>query len=301
VTEPTVPDGDAILALAAALLPEAAARSVGWSRELCRHVDHSGHDCAAYHAVWPYILLFGMATGPQRQREFYRAAVQDAVLDGGTRVLISGAADHNLAATVMWAYAMADAPPEIAVLDVCETPLRLSVWFADQVGARIETIAADILNYRAARPYDIIFAHSFIGLFAPDTWEQLFGSWRDALVPGGRVVMVHRVRRNAPDLIRFSASQAADLHARFLRHANARVDETGVAADVFPALIDKYVAHSAIYPLRSEQDLVALFERVGFRIDSLTLDPIDPQGPGTSPGPTLGGGVEYVKLVAAKL
>lgn len=292
---------DFFLVRAEELAAQAGRLALTWAPELCRAVDHSGHDCAAYHGIWPFIRLFGMATGPQLAREFYRTAVLDALAaGGGRRVLISGAADHNLAATTMWGYAKADAEPEITLLDICETPLRLSAWFADQVGARIETVAADILAYRTTRPYDLIVAHSFIGLFAPATWSSLFESWRDALVPGGRVVMVHRVRPQAPDLIRFSAEQAAEFKRRFLDHAALRAGETGIAPAVFPTLIDKYIAHSVIYPLRAAQDLADLFGRLGFRVDSMTLDPIDPQGPSTSPGPTLAGGVEYVKLVATK-
>jgi SAM-dependent methyltransferase len=287
---------DFYLTSAADLLPEACALGLAWSRQLCRYVDHSGHDCAAYHGLWPYLLRFGLATGTPRHAEFYR----DAIRGGGNRVLASGAADYHLPATMMWAYAESGATPDLTVVDICETPLRLCQWFGERVGAPIETVTSDILSFQPERRYDFVAVHSFMGLFPPANWGRLVASWYDSLVPGGRVAMVHRLRPDAPELIRFTADQAKDFRARFLRQALRHAAELPVTPEELAALTDGYTAHSVIYPLRSCDELTALFEGNGFKIDSLAVDPIDPTMPATSPGPTLLGGAEYVRLIAVK-
>jgi SAM-dependent methyltransferase len=300
VTEPTVPDGDAILALAAALLPEAATRSVGWSRELCRHVDHSGRDCGAYHGVWPYILWFGLATPPQRQRRFYGAALGEAVRTGARRILISGAADYNLPATALWACRAAAIDPRLTVLDICETPLRLSSWFAERAGFAVETVVGDIITYRPAQRFDAVVVHSFLGNFVPEARGQLVRSWWDVLMPGGRVILVNRVRPDAPDVIRFSPAQTESLRARVLAEAQQRAASLAFPPDRVAALIDGFAAHNVVFPLRAPESLAALFADNGFHVHTLAVDSADPVGPLVSPGPTLTGGVDYIELVAIK-
>jgi hypothetical protein len=293
--------GESLLTLAETLRSPAGALSLGWSRTLCRNVDQSGHNCAAYHGIWPYVLRFGMAHSPQHQREFYRAAIGEAINSSrGRRILASGAADYSLPATLLWACAQAEVTPDLTVADICETPLRLCAWFGKVAGVPLEIAVADILTYRPARPYDIVAAHSFLGYFAPAARGRLVAAWHDLLVPGGRVVLVHRVRADAPDLIRFSASQGKEFYTRFLEQAVRHADELTVTPEALAALSDGFVAHSVFHPLRSGEELAALFEVNGFSVTSLTIDPIDPAGPSTSPGPILAGGVEYAKLVAIR-
>jgi SAM-dependent methyltransferase len=288
------------LALAEALLPEAAARSPAWSRDLCPHADHRGHDCTDYHGIWPFILWFGLATPPQRQKEFYGAALGDAVRAGTRRILVSGAADYNLPATAFWACLAAGIVPELNLLDVCPTPLRLSSWFAERAGLPIETVAGDILDHRAPHPYDAIVVHSFLGHFRPDRWNRLIRAWGDQLAPGGRVILVNRLRPEAPETIRFAPAQTEALRSRFLDEARRRAADLPLAPEALAAMIDGFAAYNAVFSLRSSEYLAGLFDEMGFRVATLAIDPADTIGPQTSPGPTLAGGVAYLKLVAIK-
>jgi hypothetical protein len=299
-TRRTTTDPARILDLATSLIPGAAARSPVWSRDWCRHVDHSGHDCAAYHGIWPYIVWFGLATPPQLQKTFYRDALAELLHAGRRRILLSGAADYNLPATAWWACLMAGSVPDLTLIDICETPLNLSVWFAAQAGLPLETARADTLDYRSAQPYDAILAHSFFGNFGPERWPDLIRAWRDLLAPGGRVVLVNRLRPEATDLIRFTPAQVEDLRWRFLAAAERRTADLPLPLADIAALIDGFAAHNVVFPLRSRDDFIALFEAAGFTIASLAVDAAVASAPSTAAGPTLAGGVAYLKLVAVK-
>jgi SAM-dependent methyltransferase len=241
-----------------------------------------------------------MDTGPRPQKEFFRAATEEAVRGGARRVLISGTADYNLPALALWACAAAGLMPEMTVIDVCETPLRLCTWFAERSGVKMETVLGDIMTYRPEHAFDLIFVHSFLGYFPSAAWDRLISAWRGALAPGGRVILVNRIRPNAPQTVGFSAEQAKAFHARLLQEAVRHADEIGVDPERVAAMTDRYAACCVMYSLRSVDALTAAFEAGGFRIALLEVDESESAKSGTSPGPTLAGGAEYVKLVARK-
>jgi hypothetical protein len=293
-TEPTFPP------VPEELLVVAAPQALAWSRELCRRVNPSGRTCAAYHGIWQYLRLLGIINPPWEDVPFFREAFGAAARRGQRRVLVAGCADYAMPAVVQWSFALEGAQPDLTVLDYCETPLRLNEWYAERHGGALRTVACDLLDYRPERPFDIVCTHSLFGLFSPTARHALIARWQELLVPGGIVVTVNRIAPGAPDLERFTDAQALEFRERVRREALAQQDrlQLAIGPEELAALADGFVAQNVVHAVRSESELVKLFESGGFRIESLAFRSIT--GAKLLSGPTQGAGSTVVQLVAAR-
>ncbi|MGH6929842.1 MAG: hypothetical protein ACREEV_16105, partial [Dongiaceae bacterium] len=133
------------------------------SSTLCHFDPRRGATCAWYHGIWQYLRLFDLITTPRDHATFYHAALLEPVRAGARRLLVSGTADYALPACLLWICQLAGVEPEITVLDICPTPLRLCDWYADRQSAAITTAAVNILDYDTPAPFDAVTTHSFLG------------------------------------------------------------------------------------------------------------------------------------------
>jgi SAM-dependent methyltransferase len=283
-----------------AMLAEAAPLGLGWSRDLCRHVNPSGHTCAAYHGTWQYLRLLGINTALFADAAFYREAMLPAIRRGARRVLVSGCADYAMAAVVLWIFAAEGVRPELTVVDVCETPLRLCQWYARRQGATLDIAVANILDYRPATRFDIVCTNAFLGYFSPAERPALAARWYDVLAPGGIVAATNRVRPDSPGIERFSAAQASAFADRVLQQAEARRDRLrdAIRPDELMALAEAYIAQNVVYALQSEADLVAMMTGAGFAIDSLQSRTVTDAT--RLRGPSMAGGATYLQFCARR-
>jgi SAM-dependent methyltransferase len=283
-----------------AMLAEAAPLARAWSRELCRHVNPSGQNCAAYHGIWQYLRLLGINTALFADAAFYRDAMRPAIRRGARRVLVSGCADYAMAAVVLWIFAGEGVRPELTVLDVCETPLRLSQWYARRNGADMEIVVANILDYRPTTRFDIVCTNAFLGFFSPEERPALAARWYALLAPGGIVAVVNRLRPDAAARERFSAAEARAFADRVLHEAAIRRDRLGdaIRPDELAALADAYSAQNVVYALRSETDLVAMMTGAGFAIDTLKSRTVNDAS--RLRGPSMAGGATYLQIAAIR-
>lgn len=282
------------------LLADAARVALPWSRTHCRHLTPSGETCFGYHALRQYLSLFRVSTPMVNDAPFFRDVIGAAVRRGARRVLISGCVDFGVAALLQWIFAGEGATPEITALDVCETPMLLNRWYAERTGMNLRTVTSDILEYRTEHRFDVIITHSIFGLFAPETRPALVAKWHELLAPDGLFATVNRIAvPTAPDIERFDADQARAFRATVLGRAEERRRRGGldVSADEFAAVVDAYIAQNAVHAMRSEAELVALFEGGGFRIDKLVTR--GRVGPTQLTGPAMASGAGHVAQIAA--
>jgi SAM-dependent methyltransferase len=268
------------------------------STRLCHFDPRRGMSCAWYHGIWQYLRLFDLITTPRDHAAFYRAALVEPVRAGARRLLVSGTADYALPACLLWICGLAGAKPEITVLDICPTPLRLCEWYAERKGATIMTSAVNILDYDNPAPFDVVATHSFLGRFSPSERHALVSRWHRLLRPGGRVVMVNRIRPDAPDIVRFTPEQVERFVGRVRQAAESAGNPADISADLLVAMAQDYAAGHRMIPVRSTDEIVHLLEAGGFRIDQLTVSPVasrKTQGPS---GPTMSGGAQYAQIVA---
>ena len=71
------------------------------------------------------------------------------------------------------------------VVDACETPLQLNLWYAARAGLEIRTQCSGILDYASPAAFDVICTHSFFGQFSRDERPRLVAAWHRLLRPGG--------------------------------------------------------------------------------------------------------------------
>jgi hypothetical protein len=158
-----------------------------------------------------------------------------------------------------------DPPPEITVIDRCDTPLQLCRAFASKRKISLTLRRQNILERIDSPLFDAIFTHSFLGYFDPPECQRLFAQWYSMLRIGGRFVTVQRIRENFPvDRVRFTAAQAAEFVARVETRAAAYPSEFG-AYDLV-TLARRYTEKMDNRPVRAAGHLRHLIESTGFRL-----------------------------------
>jgi SAM-dependent methyltransferase len=275
-------------------LEQAAALARERAPTLCRRDPATGTSCEWNHGLWPTLRLLGIVTEPALHGEFLRGALAALSMER-PRILLSGAADHALLAQVL--AALADRVPEITALDLCETPLMLTRWYAERAGIAIETRASNILDFGDERPYDAVCTHAFLSYFDRAQRVALVAKWRALLRPGGKVVTVNRLRPgSAAQWIAFSTDQVWAFRERVEAAARARgleLPRLGRSAEI-------YAGRQAIFPLASAEELRALFEEGGFEVEALTLDAVAPAARLAVSVPTVPSGERYARLIAVR-
>ncbi len=268
---------------------------------LCRRDPETRENCSWYHGLWQYLRLMRLVVTPEHHAEFYWDALGSVANDSSApRLLIAGTADYSMLAHVLALCSERKLEPDLAVTDLCETPLMLNRWYADRAGCPISTHRCDILQYPEARPFDAVCTHSFLGRFPPAERLQLLEKWRQLLRPGGRVITVKRIRPGSgAALTGFTEDQARAFQAKVLAAATAlrgtlEVDPARLADDA-----GIYARRNRTWPIQSQEEIRELFERAGFEVDRLTCAPLVSTSPGAG-APTVLGGAEYVQIVATR-
>lgn len=176
------------------------------------------------------------------------------------RVLVSGSADYSMLAHVLHAAREAAVPVAVTVLDQCETPLRMSRWYAERAGFADLTLAsADVLAYRPDTSFDLIVTSSFFGYFGPAQRVTLFRSYARMLAPSGRLVFSNRLRPGPEEqTVGFTEAQAQAFESRVL-DLGARLPQALALPEAdWRALARRYVQLFHAYPLNGPQTVVDL-------------------------------------------
>ncbi len=273
------------------------------ARDICRKDPASGRDCSWYHGVWQYLRALDILTVPQDHADFFFDALQALVRGGGYgRVLISGSADYAMLAHVLWAYGKTNAVADVTVVDICETPLVLSQWYAKTISAAIKTQASDILDYDTQTPFDVICTHSFLGYFTPASRRDLIAKWRQLLRPGGKVLTVNRIRPSVgAGVMGFTPEQARRFRETVLREAENWRDVLGVAPEELADLAETYTERLRVHPVRSREELVNLFEDGGFTVEHFDSGGVAGRVDEPLSGPTAPGNADYARIVASRI
>lgn len=248
---------------------------IAWARapNLCHHTASGEQPCLSYHRIWQYLALFGIGRSIRSDTEFlieiFRRLAREA---DARRVLVSGTADYGMLAHVLWAYELEAIEPEVVVVDRCATPLLLNRWYAERVGARIETVEGDILDHRPAQAVDIVCTHSFLGWFTPPNMRRLARSWFEMLRPGGSVVTTRRLHESGDPLVpkRFDDDEVLAYGERVRRAAQEDVGPLPATPDEMARVAWNYARGYARYPAVSREALAEIFGAGGFPAVEIT-------------------------------
>lgn len=264
--------------------------------------DAAGESCAWSHGLWQYLRLLDLIATPQDHGALYREALGEFARPGRPpRILVSGAADYGMLAEVIAALRPRGVEPEVVVLDLCETPLVLNRWYAERIGCRIATVRSDMLDYTDEQPFDAVCTHSFFGRIAPQRRPALIDAWRRLLRPGGMVVTVNRLRaqagaaRNA-----FEPGHVEKFRDLVLRAAREAQGRLGIDPEILAREAEAYARRPGGHSVRSREELEALFEGGGLRLERFSAAPLERATAAELRGPTLPGGALYASLVARR-
>jgi hypothetical protein len=241
--------------------------------ELCGKDPESDGSCAWYHGMWQYLRIMGLASSARDRGEFYLQAVREFA--GGRpapAILIAGTADYAMLAIVL--EALGGRPASITVVDVCETPLELSRWYAARTGVAIRTVRANLLDHAPAAAYDLICTDSVLSRFPATRWPALAANWHGSLRPGGMLVTATRLRAGAPpERIGFPPDQAEAFEKAVLRIATERRGQLGVDPAVLARAAALYARRQYNYPVQSQEQVGKLLGDAGFVFDRLAITP----------------------------
>lgn len=271
------------------------------AQTLCVPTLEPGETCAWYHGFWQFLRAMGLAKTSGGQAVFLVDTLRSLIRSrAAKRVLVSGSADYSMPAHVLFAFASENAPVDLTVLDLCETPLYLSRWYGQRVGSPIATVRSDILIYRTATPFDVVLTNSFIGNFDTSARPRLVAAWRQVLRPGGTVLLTNRLRPNvSASAVTFTPKQTQDF-CDAVRQAAKRWQSV---FDFDPEEVTRwartYAERFRSFPLRSADEITSLLDAEKFAVDDVNVVSAPPRRDGESlSGPSLAEKADYVQVRA---
>jgi SAM-dependent methyltransferase len=273
------------------------------AQTLCVRPSGPGETCAWYHGFWQYLRAMGIAKTSGGQAAFLVDTLRSLIRsNAAARVLVSGSADYSMPAHVLFAFARDGAPVDLTVLDLCETPLYLSRWYAERQRSRIATVRSDILAYGSPTPFDVVVTNSFIGNFDAESRPRLVTAWRHLLRPGGSVLFTNRLRPAAEaSPVTFTAQQTHDFCDAVRREATRWRPVFGFDLEEVTTWARTYAERFRSYPLRSPDEVVSLLGDAGFSVDYVNVVSAPPRQGGESlSGPSLAEKADYVQVLATR-
>ena len=184
----------------------------------CLQTELAEHSCSAicrdYHAAWPVLRAAGLVGGIDADR----GPVLDILgrlfcSNAGRRILIAGCADSALLSLIAGA---APATSQITIVDRCRTPIDVCRRVAAP-GLSLQTLQADLLNYKPEEPFDLVVCHSLLPFFRDAERRELLRRFAAWLVPQGSLVLAVRLKPPAhgeaheqPDTGQWVATRVAE-------------------------------------------------------------------------------------------
>jgi len=276
-------------------LAESADIAAGLAARLCPD------DCRAYHGMWQYFRLVGLIGTIGSDGRFLMDTFERLAGNGVRRVLIAGSADYGMLAHLLSAYRRAGRVPDVTVLDRCETPLALNRWYAEHEGLGIRTVRADIHEYAADVPFDLVCTHSFLAALDPACRPSAVRAWHAALRPGGWLVTAARVRHGAPDTpLRFPEAEIAAFRARALALAGDWSGRLALTPDEIADAAGRYARNKLLFGIKSPDVLRDLICRAGFELTCFEGGGSGESGADRPSGPSREWRSERYRIVARK-
>lgn len=283
-------------------LLESAPLAHRWASALCTLDMSTGASCEWYHGFWQYLRAMGLAPTLGEQGPFLLETLRPLARAGGhERVLVSACADYSLPAHVIHAYRRAGADLELVVVDRCETPLRLTRWYAEREGSSVVTHRENILSYQSAPPFSVIVANSVLGYFEPGTRPALFTAWGRLLRPGGVIILTNRFRRGSrPGLVGFSLSQVDDFVAASRIEAERGQGQLGLDPREVSVWARTYAERFRSHPVQSAEEVERGLLAAGFALDHLDVVAVPGRPGGPVAGPSIAAAAEQLRVVATR-
>lgn len=237
---------------------------------LCKGDHLNREDCSWYHRAWQYLRLLDLVSTPTWHSGFYIHAFNGNVRrDQRSRVLISGTADYSMLAYILHTFKHIRAETDITVLDLCDTPLMISRWYAAKNQKEIAIAKENILTYAPANKFDFIVTDAFLTRFNRKEQNKVLHKWTELLKRTGRIVTTVRldpsVESNKP--IKASKKDIDYFVMRAERLAELWRDFVLLDPNQIGLLAREYAEHMESYAIRNRQQLEQMFGAAGLVFD----------------------------------
>lgn len=229
--------------------------------------------CADYHATVQLMRLLDLVVTPSTHAGFYREALGAEARRGACDVLVSGCADHGMLATVLDAFAHAGegvATPSVTVLDVCETPVRISRDWAAARSVTVQELVADATALAGEAEWDLITTESLLTLLTPESRRAVAAAWCRALRPGGAVVTSCRLQPGGGQEPPSDGRAAAFEERVRAELATAVLPEGLTEADLLEAA-RRFALSVTVWPVGSEEELRDVLTGGGLEVERLDV------------------------------
>lgn len=258
------------------------------------------HDCRWYHGTWTTWRALELVSGADVHRDFYRNALPP--LPQRPRVLISGTGDNALLAVVADALGTGAPDAQIHALDRCRTPLLACQRFAETHALDVQCHVHDIVDFQPPPHFDLIVVHAFLGFIPPARRPALLSRWFDLLAPGGRLMMVQRLRPDrAGDPANFSKAQTDRFVRDVIQAFRARPARAPLDAIRLEQAAREYARNKITHPVTGMPALHGLFNAAGLRIQRCQTTATQRAGAGdAAAGPSLRNSDSYAQLIAVR-
>lgn len=285
------------------ILAKSAPLARDWAQEYCWRNPADRKRCDWYHGSWQTLRLLGVITTLTSQAELYVTALRQLARSGDfERIFLSGSADFGLLAVVLDAYQREGIRPDVTLVDRCETPLRLSRWFAEQFGYPVNTVRCDLTAFRSQLPFDIVCAHSLLSCVPREGHREITETWRRQLRPGGMLLMANNFYPGSQETKNSFSPEQVDAYAERIA---ALVDGCPYP-DALPPL-DELVALAKAFAsnmegsiFRSQDELSELLESSGFEVTELLSGTQVTRQDHQSTGAPIKGKRDYAWIVAKR-
>jgi hypothetical protein len=228
--------------------------------------------CCWYHEAWQYLRLLRLVETPRLHETFFRHYLEKYIATmSAPRILVAGLADYEMYAVVLDALGSGDTlESHVTVLDVCDTPLRNTDWFAAQRNTRVLTRRADAAETGLPScSFDMVITDAFLTKLPEPKRRAVVDEWHRILAEGGQVLTTVKLGSGGEDGVRADSRQVAAYAAR-AREGAKRIG--GITPDEVEGLARSYAEHNISFPIAADADVERLF--VGFDVSVLEVTPV---------------------------
>ncbi|MCG8414502.1 MAG: class I SAM-dependent methyltransferase [Pseudomonadales bacterium] len=221
--------------------------------------------CAEYHRLWPLARLAKVHGTQLAGADFFCEAFTEFPKTEIKRLLICGAADTGLLATLCGCLTDRLSEVRIILADRCQTVIDQNRRLAERLNLSAEFLVSEFSELQIA-PVDVIVSHSLLPFFTFEQRVSLLELWRQLLNPGGRVLFSNSVFTSAPSVdrvSRFQFDRSGILSvAKQLQFSAEQLTQLQQSLDV---MMEKS-STTLVRPV--EEELIAQINQAGFEIKS---------------------------------
>lgn len=238
--------------------------------------------CDWYHGTWQILRLLNMVAVP-KWYPFYRDTLADALTRvKRPNVLISAAADYGMLCALHQAIEHAGVEADITLIDICQSPLESSEWYAARHGVSLKCKVDNLLSSSIPEHgYDLVVTDEFLTVLKDSDKPTIVKQWRRILKPGGFLVTTAMLGN--PTTMELRESYAAKARERLKQYGPQLFPNYSTELEErLIANCERFASFHTRHMLRDEKQIRELFTGAGFKFQVLS----EVETPGECVNPT---------------